>query len=65
MAIAITMSRDLCAIAPTIYLQKAIALNPNIPEFMILRGVANLFRGRLFLAWQDLSLLQQDNNKHI
>ncbi|MCA6503030.1 MAG: hypothetical protein ACK5VA_06200 [Pseudanabaena sp.] len=27
LAIAITMSRDLCAIAPTIYLQKAIALN--------------------------------------
>jgi hypothetical protein len=43
---------------------KAIALNPDIPEFMILRGVANLFRGRLFLAWQDLSLLLQDNNGH-
>ncbi|TVQ45373.1 MAG: phospholipid carrier-dependent glycosyltransferase [Gloeocapsa sp. DLM2.Bin57] len=38
-------------------INQAIALNPDVPEFTILRGLTYLFRGRFFLAWQDLKSL--------
>lgn len=36
------------------YLEKAIALNPHIPEIQALQGIAALMQGHLFAAWQYL-----------
>ncbi|ELR96482.1 glycosyltransferase family 39 protein [Gloeocapsa sp. PCC 73106] len=39
-------------------IERAIALNPNVPEFIALRGISALLRGHFFQAWQDLSVLK-------
>jgi len=36
-------------------IDRAIAINPDIPEFVILRAIANVFRGHFWQAWQDIS----------
>ncbi|MEB3885280.1 glycosyltransferase family 39 protein [Lyngbya sp. CCY1209] len=40
-------------------LKPALELSPNQPEFLVLRGTANLLRGRIFRARQDLQALNR------
>lgn len=40
-------------------LKPALELNPNQPEFQVLKGVSALMQGHLIQAWQDLKALNQ------
>lgn len=48
--------------AAEIALQPALALNPEQPEFLVLRGVSALLQGRFLQAKQDLQALSLINN---
>ena len=40
-------------------LKPALELNPNQPEFQVLKGVSALMQGHLIQAWQNLQALNQ------